>query len=54
MAKKKLISITIDPDLHEWFKDHAKDVKKTVSGLFNEHIYNLSASQNTPKVKYDE
>ncbi len=42
--KKKVIALTIDPDLHEFFKWYARSKKKTVSGLFSEHIYNLSSS----------
>ena len=54
MSKKKLISITLDPDLHDWYKNYAKHVKKTVSGLFNEHIYNLSSSQADSTRKNDQ
>ena len=44
MTKKKIVAITLDVDLHEWFKWYAKSKKKTVSGLFSEHVFDLSSS----------
>lgn len=44
MKRKKVIAVTIDRELHEWFQEYAHRVKKTVSGLFSEQIYTLSSS----------
>lgn len=42
--RKKIVAITLDPELHEWFKFYADSKKKTVSGLISEHIFDLSSS----------
>lgn len=42
--KKKMIAITIDPELHTFFQWYARSRKKSVSGLISEHIFDLSAS----------
>ena len=47
--KKRLVSNTLDPDLHDWFKGHAASIRKSVSGLLNEHIFQLSCSLNSKK-----
>jgi hypothetical protein len=49
--KKKVIALTIDPDLHEFFKKYAQSRKKTVSGLFSEHIFDLSSSIATAELR---
>lgn len=42
--KKKIVAITLDPELHDFMKKFSKMRKKTVSGLISEHIFDLSAS----------
>lgn len=42
--RKKIVAITLDPELHEWFKEYSVGKKKTVSGLVSEYIFNLSSS----------
>jgi hypothetical protein len=43
-VRKKIVAITLDPELHDWFKSYSASKKKTVSGLVSEHIFDLSSS----------
>ena len=43
---KKKISFTIDKDLINWFRVHAKDEHTSMSALVNKHILNLKRSTN--------
>ena len=43
---KKKISFTIDKDLINWFRVHAKDEHTSMSALVNKHILNLKRSSN--------
>lgn len=42
--KKKIIAITIDQELHDFFKKYVKLRKKTVSGMISEHVFDISSS----------
>ena len=43
---KKKISFTIDKDLINWFRVHAKAEHTSMSALVNKHILNLKRSSN--------
>ncbi len=51
MAKnrKKVIAITLDPDLHEWIKSYADSRKTNVSRLISDFVFDLSSSLEAPK-----
>lgn len=46
VGMKKKISFTIDKDLINWFRVHAKDEHTSMSALVNKHILNLKRSSN--------
>lgn len=45
--RKKVIAITLDPDLHEWIKNYAEVRKTNVSRLISDFVFNLSSSNQT-------
>lgn len=49
MAKnrKKVIAITLDPELHEFIKEHAEKRKTNVSRLISDFVFQLSSSVTT-------
>ena len=46
VGMKKKISFTVDKDLINWFRVHAKDEHTSMSALVNKHILNLKRSTN--------
>jgi len=46
IGMKKKVSFTVDKDLINWFKVHAKDEHTSMSALVNKHILNLKRSTN--------
>ena len=46
VGMKKKISFTVDKDLINWFRVHAKDEHTSMSALVNKHILNLKRSSN--------
>lgn len=49
--RKKVIAITLDPELHEWIKGYAESRKTNVSRLISDFVFELSsstASKSTP------